>query len=146
MNSFFGWEYVTNLWLALSYFIMTWIFSSSVMITILVWKSWDALRYVKMAVETWIGPAEVTGLLESLELSIMLEFKFTTEAVPVVSLTLHLIGLTWAQINLLSGLAGNTSWRFDAQANSANGCYLLWQQNLYSLHFDCSSEAEVIET
>lgn len=53
----------------------------------------------------------------------------------------------WAQINLLSGLAGSTSWRFDADAGSADDdYYVVCKQNLYSLHLGCSSEAKVMET
>lgn len=28
-------------------------------------------------------------------------------------------------MNILSGLAGTTSWRFDAEANSVDDCYLV---------------------
>lgn len=75
----------------------------------------DTVRYLKKALGTWNAASEVTGLLKSLELSIcVLELKFTTEVIPVTSWILHLIWLTGAQIAHLSGLAGSTSWRFDA--------------------------------
>lgn len=45
-----------------------------------------------------------------------LELNFTTELVPVIIWMQQLIWLTWAQINLLSGLAGRMSWRSDAEA------------------------------